>query len=60
MNCHNQNYVDAFYMQYDGLIDLYHEKFAKPGLELMALAKPLMKPVEFGTMKAGARATALR
>ncbi|MBL7646177.1 MAG: hydroxylamine oxidoreductase [Candidatus Hydrogenedentes bacterium] len=48
LNCHNQNYVDAFYKQYDGLLDLYHEKFANPGLELMALAKPLLKPVEFG------------
>ena len=48
INCHNQNYVDAFYLQYDGLIELYETKFAKPGLELMALAKPLMKPVAFG------------
>lgn len=48
LNCHNQNYVDAFYQQYDGIIDLYHEKFAEPGLALMELAKPLMKPVAFG------------
>lgn len=48
VNCHNQNYVDAFYQQYDALIDLYHEKFAKPGLALMELAKPLKKPVAFG------------
>ncbi len=48
INCHNQNYVDAFYIQYDGLIDLYHEKFAEPGIELMEMAKPLMKPVAFG------------
>lgn len=48
VNCHNIEYVDAFYMQYDGLLDLYHEKFAKPGEELMALAKPLLKPVAFG------------
>ncbi|MBI2601480.1 MAG: hydroxylamine oxidoreductase [Deltaproteobacteria bacterium] len=47
LNCHNQNYIDAFYLQYDGLIDLYHEKFADPGLKLMASAKPLLKPVEF-------------
>ncbi len=47
INCHNENYVNAFYIQYDGLIDLYHEKFAKPGLELMAAAKPLLKPVKF-------------
>jgi hydroxylamine dehydrogenase len=47
LNCHNQNFIDAFYMQYDSLIELYHEKFARPGLALMALAQPLMKPVQF-------------
>ncbi|MBI2421758.1 MAG: cytochrome c3 family protein [Candidatus Hydrogenedentes bacterium] len=47
LNCHNKDYVTSFYLQYDGLLDLYHQKFAEPGLELMALAKPLMKPVEF-------------
>jgi len=47
LNCHAQDYVDSFYLQYDGLIDLYHEKFADPGLMLYALAKPLMRPVEF-------------
>ena len=46
-NCHNSNFVDGFYLQYDGLIDLYHEKFASPGLELMALAKPLLRPAKF-------------
>lgn len=45
--CHGQAYVTAFYVQYDGLIEEYHRKFADPGLELMALAKPLLKPVEF-------------
>jgi len=48
LNCHNQHWVDNFYVQYDGLIELYNEKFAKPGLALYALAKPLMKPVAFG------------
>ena len=48
MNCHNRTYVDNFYVQYDSLIELYNEKYAKPGLELMALAKPLLKPVVFG------------
>ncbi|MEK7795334.1 MAG: multiheme c-type cytochrome [Candidatus Hydrogenedentota bacterium] len=48
LNCHNQDYVNSFYQQYDGLISLYEEKFAKPGLELMQVAKPLLKPVEFG------------
>lgn len=46
-NCHNENYVENFYVQYDGLIDLYNEKFARPGKALMALAKPLLKPVVF-------------
>ncbi len=48
LNCHNQQYVDNFYFQYDSLIELYNEKFAKPGKALMALAKPLLKPVVFG------------
>ena len=30
-HCHTANYVDAFYRQYDDLIILYNEKFAKPG-----------------------------
>lgn len=47
MNCHTGDYVDSFYIQYDSLIAMYHEKFAKPGLELMAMAKPLLSPVEF-------------
>ncbi len=48
LNCHNKGWVDNFYLQYDGLVELYNEKFAKPGLALYALAKPLMKPVKFG------------
>ena len=46
--CHGQSYVDSFYMQYDALINEYHVKFADPGLKLMALAKPLMRPIKFG------------
>ncbi|MFT5285455.1 MAG: hydroxylamine dehydrogenase [Planctomycetota bacterium] len=48
LNCHNQNWVDNFYIQYDSLIELYTEKFAKPGLALYALAKALPKQVAFG------------
>ena len=29
------------------MIDLYNNKYAKPGLELMAAAKPLLKPANF-------------
>ena len=48
LNCHNKNMVDNFYIQYDGLVSLYNEKFARPGLALMALAKPLLRPTVFG------------
>ncbi len=47
-NCHSGTYVDNFYTQYDGLIQLYNEKFARPGKALMKLAKSLLKPVVFG------------
>ncbi|MBI5093956.1 MAG: hydroxylamine oxidoreductase [Candidatus Hydrogenedentes bacterium] len=46
-SCHTAQYVTNFYTQYDGIVNEYHTKFAKPGLELMAAAKPLLKPVEF-------------
>jgi hypothetical protein len=38
-NCHNPNWVDNFHVQYDALIDLYNNKYAKPGMELYGLAK---------------------
>ncbi len=47
LNCHNINYVDNFYLQYDELVKLYNDKFGKPGTELYALAQPLMNPVMF-------------
>ena len=47
LNCHAEDYITSFYIQYDALIDLYHEKFAKPGIELMGIAKPLLKPAKF-------------
>ncbi len=47
ISCHNQNFVDAFYIQYDALIDLYHEKFAKPGLALYNAAQPLLRKPKF-------------
>ena len=45
--CHNKWWVDNFYVQYDGLVELYNEKYAKPGLALFALAAPLKSPVGF-------------
>lgn len=47
LSCHNQNFIDSFYIQYDGLIDLYHEKFAKPGLALYEAAQPLLNQPKF-------------
>jgi hypothetical protein len=47
LNCHNNQWVDNFYTQYDALLELYHRKFAEPGQALMALAKPLMRPAGF-------------
>lgn len=47
INCHNANYVSAFYLQYDALIDLYHGKFAEPGLALYQAAKPLLPRPQF-------------
>ena len=48
LSCHNKVWVDNFYVQYDALVNLYNEKYAKPGKALYDLAKPLMKPVAFG------------
>ena len=47
INCHNRNFVDGFYTQYDALIDLYHDKFAKPGLALYNAAQPLLNKPKF-------------
>ena len=34
-HCHSPDYVNAFYKQYDDLVILYNEKFAKPGQKIM-------------------------
>lgn len=35
LNCHNNTYVDNFYVQYDDLVDLYNTKFAIPAQKIM-------------------------
>ncbi|MCP3964400.1 MAG: hydroxylamine oxidoreductase [bacterium] len=35
-HCHTPDYVNSFYHQYDDLVVLYNEKFAKPGRMIMA------------------------
>ena len=35
LNCHSTTHVDNFYRQFDDLVALYNEKFAKPAQDLM-------------------------
>jgi hydroxylamine dehydrogenase len=37
--CHASPFVDGFYTQFDGLVELYNEKFAKPGARIMKALK---------------------
>ncbi|MFC1550721.1 multiheme c-type cytochrome [Candidatus Neomarinimicrobiota bacterium] len=46
--CHNDNFTDNFFIQYEGLLDLYEEKFAIPGEMLYNAALPLLKKDEKG------------
>jgi hypothetical protein len=36
LHCHTDNYVNAFYQQYDDFVVNFNEKFAKPGTKIMA------------------------
>ena len=36
LNCHNDAFVDNFYVQFDSLVELYNEKFGKPAQKIMA------------------------
>ncbi|MCA9187052.1 MAG: multiheme c-type cytochrome [Pirellulaceae bacterium] len=49
LHCHTNNYVNAFYQQYDDFVVNYNEKFAKPGAKIMAVLKEtgLTTPTEF-------------
>jgi hypothetical protein len=38
-HCHSPDYINKFYEQYDNLVILYNEKFAKPGTDIMAALK---------------------
>ncbi|MBT3635045.1 MAG: hydroxylamine oxidoreductase [Candidatus Marinimicrobia bacterium] len=42
-SCHNSNFTDNFFLQYEGLITLYDEKFATPGEKLYKAALPLLR-----------------
>jgi hypothetical protein len=49
VNCHNPKFSDAFFTQYDITVELYNEKFAKPGAQLMKKLKSAGKltPTQF-------------
>lgn len=38
-NCHMSRFVGGHYYQYDALVELYNEKFAKPAAEIIKLVK---------------------
>jgi len=38
-SCHGINHVKDFYLQLDDLVNLYNDKFAKPGLEIVTMLK---------------------
>ena len=38
-NCHQQRFIGGHYYQYDALIELYNEKFARPATEIINLVK---------------------
>ncbi|MDA8016646.1 MAG: hydroxylamine oxidoreductase [Thermoanaerobaculia bacterium] len=48
-HCHTPSYVNAFYQQYDDLVILYNEKFAKPGKAIMGAlaAENLLTKTQF-------------
>jgi hypothetical protein len=48
-HCHTDDYVNSFYRQYDDLVILYNEKFAKPGLAIMGalVSNQMRTPTNF-------------
>ena len=48
-HCHTTDYINGFYKQYDDLVILFNEKFAKPGQAIMGALKDqkLLTPVQF-------------
>jgi len=41
--CHQQRFVDNFFVQYEGLLDLYETKYASPGERLYKAAVEVLK-----------------
>ncbi|HOZ06810.1 MAG TPA: multiheme c-type cytochrome [candidate division Zixibacteria bacterium] len=50
-NCHGGGFVDGHYYQYDAVVALYNEKFARPAGEILARVRAqglLERPASFG------------
>ena len=49
LHCHTPDYVTAFYQQYDDLVVLYNEKFAKPGKAIIdaLTSERIITPTQF-------------
>jgi hydroxylamine dehydrogenase len=45
-SCHNVNFVKAFYTQYEAQLQLYSDKWAKPGEKLFKKATDVLKAVK--------------
>jgi hypothetical protein len=43
MNCHQTGFIDGFFIQYEGLIALYEDKYAEPGEALYKAAVKVLK-----------------
>jgi len=48
-NCHAPGFVDGFYTQFDGLVNLYNDKFAKPATAIRQelIARGKLTPADF-------------
>jgi hypothetical protein len=50
-NCHGRTFAEGHFYQFDGLVILYNEKFAKPATDIMDIVKEqklLENPASFG------------
>jgi len=47
--CHTKSMIDNFYQQFDNLVELYNDKFARPGKSLMDILKKegMTTPIAF-------------
>lgn len=51
INCHGNVFVEGHYYQFDALVRLYNEKFAKPAVDIMNIVKKnklMENPASFG------------